>query len=64
MKGVISVMVTFSTVVHKISNLPLLTGQRLHLVFFYSIHYFMRTKQKTIIPGAKPGSASSIIIRH
>ena len=62
MNVVISVTVAFSAVVHKISNLPLLMGQPMHMVFFDLIHCVTRKKQKTIIPGAKPGSTSSLTI--
>ena len=47
MTAVISVTVAFSAVVHKISNLHLLIGQPMDLVFFYFIHCVIRTKQKT-----------------
>ena len=56
MNAVISVTVAFSAVVHKISNLPLLMGQPMHLVFFYFIHCVTRKKQKkTLFQGQSPG---------
>ena len=62
MTEVISVTVAFSAVVYKISNLPLLIGQPMHLVFFDFIHCVTIKKQNTIILRAKAGSTSSTTI--
>ena len=59
MTCVFSETVALSAVVHIISNLPLLMRLTFLLVIFDFVHCVTRTKQKTEIPGAKPGSTSS-----
>ena len=55
MTTVISVTVAFSMVVHKISNLPLLMGQPMDLVFFISSIVSRERSKKTLFPGQSPG---------